>query len=109
MGLIITCVCMYGSNKNLYMYCAYCIYIIYTCNSLITIQWICFKGVNLCDVLSVDILRISLECKYNKLLFGIIISSIEVSKQKLHISMSCLQRLLQRNQTRSASFLERRA
>ena len=34
-------------------------------------------------------LFMSLECKYNKLQFGIRISSIEVSKQKLHISTSC--------------------
>ena len=33
-------------------------------------------------------LFISLECKYNKLQFGIRISSIEVSKQNLHISLA---------------------
>ena len=35
-------------------------------------------------------LFISLECKYNWLQFGISISSIEVSKQKLHISKLCM-------------------
>ena len=35
-------------------------------------------------------LFISLECKYNKLQFGIRISSIEVSKQKRHISKALM-------------------
>ena len=42
-------------------------------------------------------LLLSLECKYNELQFGIRIGSIEVGKQKLHISiMPCLQQNLQK-------------
>ena len=55
-------------------------------------------------------LFISLECKYNMLQFGIRISSIETSKQKLHISTAlnqCLQQnLQQRNPSSSDYFLK---
>ena len=49
-----------------------------------------------------------LECKCNKLQFGVTISYIEVSKQKLHISTSChvTTKLTEGTQSRSNSFLK---
>ena len=73
--------------------------------------WELFKNnnYNILEKNNLLILFISLECKYNKVQFGISISSIEASKQKLHITTSlCLQqqqKLQQRNPSRSDSFL----
>ena len=49
-----------------------------------------------------------LECKYNKLKFGVRISSIEVSKQELCISTSCMSttKLQKGNPSQSDSFLK---
>ena len=51
---------------------------------------------------------ITLECKYNKLQFGLRISSIEVSKQKLHISTQwqVCNKTPEGNPSRSNSFLK---
>ena len=53
-------------------------------------------------------LFIALECKYNKLQFGIRIGSIEASKQRLRVSTSCLSttNLIEGNTSKSASFLK---